>query len=69
MSEIHTTNISLSTDLVRELQAQACQAGMSLESYLALMARSTRHGHDAEFLNAARHLFSKFPNALRRLAE
>jgi len=69
MSEQTTTNVQLPTDLVEELNVQAKRMGLGLPAYLRLLTRATGRNHDADFLSAARQVFSKYPNALRKLAE
>ena len=68
MSETAITNVPLPTDIARELEAQAKRTGLSLPAYLALLARAAGRRHDDEFLNAARYIFTKYPNTLRKLA-
>jgi hypothetical protein len=69
MPEITTTTLSLPTDLVQELDAQAKRAGLPLPAYLALLSRVAIRHHDSEFIGALKYAFSKYPNALRKLAQ
>ena len=69
MSEVATTNVSLPTELVEELTVQAKQSGLTLPAYLVLLSRTAARQHDAEFIDALKFAFSKYPNALRRLAQ
>ena len=69
MTDPHTTNLTLPTELVRRFEVEAQKAGMSLESYLTMLARVIQRGHDGQFLDAAKQLFGQYPDALRRLAE
>jgi hypothetical protein len=69
MTEVATTIVSLPTDLVRELDTQAKRAGLPLPAYLALLSRVAIRHHDSEFVSAVRFAFSKYPNALRKLAQ
>jgi len=69
MSEVATTNVPLPTDLVRELEEKAKRMGLNLPAYVGLIARAVGRRHDEEFLSAARFVFSKYPNALRKLAK
>lgn len=63
------TNVSIPTDLAKELEIRAANAGMSLPAYIAFLARVQIRQHDQAFADATQHLFKKFPNALRKLAE
>lgn len=69
MTEVATTNVPLPTDLVKELTDQAKRSGLPLSAYLAFLSRAAARQHDAEFLSALRYTFSKYPNALRKLAQ
>jgi hypothetical protein len=69
MTEVATTNVLLPTDLVQELTDQAKRSGLSLPAYLALLSRAAARQHNAEFVGALKYAFSKYPNALRRLAQ
>jgi len=69
MTEVATTNVQLPTDLVLELSEQAKRSGLTLPVYLAFLSRSAARQHDSEFVGALRYAFSKYPNALRRLAQ
>ncbi len=69
MSEVATTNVSLPTDLVEELNEQAKHSGLALPAYLALLSCTAARQHDVEFIDALKFAFSKYPNALRRLAQ
>ncbi|MBL9031556.1 MAG: hypothetical protein JNM80_07585 [Phycisphaerae bacterium] len=63
------TNIQLPTALVQELEAQAAKVGLSLAAYIAFMTRVRARRHDEEFERVAKQLFSKYPEALRKLAQ
>jgi len=69
MTEVSTTTVALPTDLVRELDVQAKRMGLAMPVYLALLSRVGNRHHDAEFLSAVRYAFTKYPNALRKLAK
>ena len=69
MTEVATTNVQLPSDLVQELTDQAKRFGLPLPAYVALLSRAAARQHDAEFVAALKYAFSKYPNALRRLAE
>ena len=69
MSEVTTTNVALPTDLVQELTNQAKRSGLPLDAYLAFLSRASARQHDAEFVDALKYAFSKYPDALRRLAQ
>ena len=64
-----TTNVPLPNELVRELEAQAKRHGLTLTSYLSLLSRAAARNHDNDFMSAARYLFSKYPDAMRKLAK
>lgn len=66
---VQTTNVSLPADLVKELEQRAAESGMSLPTYLAFLARLEVEGHDPAFVRATQHLFQKFPQSLKKLAE
>ena len=57
------------TSLLRDLEPLAKKMGLSVPAYLAFIARVGVRQHDAEFVSAAKYVFSKFPNALRKLAQ
>lgn len=61
--------ITLPPGVAQDLEARAKKAGLSLPAYLAFLSRVQARGHDNEFVNAAKFLFSKYPNALRKLAQ
>jgi hypothetical protein len=69
MAEVTTTNVVLPTDLVQVLTDQAKRSGLPLPAYLAFLSSVATRQHDAEFVGAFRFAFSKYPNALRRLAQ
>lgn len=69
MTSTQETQISLPTDLVQQLEKQAKDMGLSLSSYLRFVATVKVRQHDAEFMDAAKYVFSKYPNALRKLAQ
>lgn len=69
MTEIAITNVALPSDLVEELNDQAKRSGLPLSAYLAFLSRAAARQHDAEFVGALKYTFSKYPNALRRLAQ
>lgn len=69
MSDVATTNVELPAELVQELTSQAKRTGLPLAAYLALLSRASARKHDANFVDALRYAFSKYPNALRRLAQ
>jgi hypothetical protein len=69
MVETATTNVSLPSDLVKELTDQAKRSGLPLPAYLAFLSRAASRKHDPEFEGAVRFAFSKYPNALRRLGQ
>lgn len=69
MGAQETTSIEMQTSLVKELEPLAKRMGLSVPAYLAFLARVGVRQHDPEFVNAARYVFSKFPNALRKLAQ
>ena len=69
MTEVATTNVELPSDLVQELTNQAKRTGLPLAAYLALLSRASARQHDANFVDALRYAFTKYPNALRRLAQ
>lgn len=63
------TNVPIPTDLAQELEQQAKRFGMSLATYIAFIARANLRQHDADFVRAARFVFSRYPATLRKLAE
>ena len=69
MSDVATTNVELPSDLVEELSDQAKRIGLPLAAYLALLSRTSARQHDESFVDALRYAFTKYPNALRRLAQ
>jgi hypothetical protein len=69
MTEVATTNVALPADLAQELADNAKRFGLPLPAYLAFLSRTATRQHDAEFVNALKFAFSKYPNALQRLAQ
>jgi hypothetical protein len=69
MAEVTTTNVALPADLVEELTSQANRSGLPLAAYLAFLSRASSRQHDAKFVGALKYAFTKYPNALRRLAQ
>ena len=63
------TNVPLPADLAKELEAIAARAGMTLPTYIAYLARVEIRRHDPAFAAATQHLFKKFPESMRKLAE
>jgi hypothetical protein len=63
------TNVPFPAELAKELQGRAERAGMDLPTYLAYLARVDIRSHDPAFAAATRHLFKKFPESMRKLAE
>lgn len=69
MSTVPTQQVTLSADFVRELETKARAMGLGLEAYLRFLTRVQERKHDSAFLDAAKYAFSKYPNALRKLAQ
>jgi hypothetical protein len=69
MTEVDTINVSLPSNLVQELTDQAKRSGLQLPAYLAFLSRVAARQHDVEFVDALKYAFTKYPNALRRLAQ
>lgn len=69
MTATATTNIELPSELVDELSNQAKRAGLPLAAYLSFLSRAAVRQHDAKFVDALRYAFTKYPNALRKLAQ
>ncbi len=69
MSSVQETQVTLPTDLVKQLEAQAKAHGLGLVAYLKFVTRIKDRQHDAEFNDAAKFAFSKYPNTLRKLAQ
>jgi len=69
MSVVTTTNLKVSTDIARSLEDQAKGMGVSVEAYLRFLMRVETRKHDAAFVDAAKFVFSKYPNTLRTLAQ
>ncbi len=63
------TNVPIPAELAQDLEVQAKKAGMSLAAYVAFLARVGLRKHDEEFRNAVRHVFSKYPETLRKLSQ
>jgi len=65
----HVVNVPFPAGLAQELEARAAKAGMSLQTYIAFLARVDIRRHDPAFVAAVQHLFKKYPESLRKLAE
>jgi hypothetical protein len=63
------TNIPMPSDLASELESQASKFGMDLPTFMAFIARVHLRKLDREFTSAVKFLFTKYPNALRKLAQ
>jgi carbamate kinase len=64
-----TINVPLPTELVKELESRAAKSGLDVPTYVALLARMHIRQHDPAFRDAARFVFAKFPDALKRLSQ
>jgi len=69
MSTIPGTTVPLKADLARALTEQATKHGMSLQTYIAFIARVNLRRLDREFTAATRATFNKFPETLRKLSQ
>ncbi len=69
MTTVPTQQVTLPSDLVAELTAAAKAMGLDLAAYLVFLRRSHERRHDAKFRDAAKYVFSKYPNTLRKLAQ
>lgn len=63
------TNIPMPQDLAQQMQERAAKFGMDLPTFLAFIARVHVDRLDREFENAVKFLFTKYPAALRKLAQ
>jgi len=63
------TNVSLPTELVHALQAEAKAMGLDLPAYLLFLQQCRLRSHDQKFVDAAKRTFSKYPETLRKLAQ
>jgi hypothetical protein len=69
MATEETTTIEIPTALATDLEARAKAMGLILAAYLSFLLRVGSRQHDAEFISAAKYLFSKYPAALRELVQ
>jgi len=69
MSQAEQTEVTLPRELVEQLEADAKAAGLDLPAYLKFL-RHCHAGHlDAKARDAARFMFSKHGDSLRKLAQ
>ena len=69
MPQTPVTNIPMPSDLATELEKEAAKYGMDLPTFIALTSRVTLRQLDREFMSAVKFVFTKYPNALRKLAQ
>lgn len=69
MSVVTPASLTVPPDLARDLENQAKGMGMSVIAYLRFLMRVETRKHDAAFVDAAKFVFSKYPNTLRTLAQ
>ena len=54
---------------VQEAQSRATAMGMNLHTYLHFIGNVGARGHDAAFIDAARYTMTRFPAAMKKLAQ
>lgn len=64
-----TQPIAMPVELLKELEPRAKKAGMTVAEFVTLLARLGTRQHDEQFAAAARRAFTKYPHALRTLAQ
>ena len=69
MSTNPETNVALPTDLVARLKANAEKMGLDLPAYLVFLEQSRLRQLDSRAQDAARYMFSKHADSLRKLAQ
>ena len=67
MAEKHS--IPVSDERYAKLQREAAAMGMSIETYVEFRENSRDRKLDPQFQSAAKYLFRKFPETLRKLAQ
>jgi hypothetical protein len=60
---------NLPEELLAELRARASRMGLELPAYLKFMMASQDKRLDSRFRDAVRHVFTKYPETLRKLAQ
>ena len=63
------TQVNLPTELVEQLRQEASAMGLDLPAYLVFLAQCRIDRLDAKAQDAARFMFSKHGESLRKLAE
>lgn len=69
MATVPHTQVSLPTDLVERLSKAAEAMGLSLPAYLVHLEQCRSGRLDAKAQDAARFMFSKHGDSLRKLAQ
>lgn len=64
-----TTQVTLPQDLVERLERKAKAMGLDLGAYIVYLEQCRAGRLDAQAQDAARHMFSKHGESLRKLAE
>jgi hypothetical protein len=65
----NTTQVTLPTELVERLTREAKAMGLDLPVYLEFLTTAAKRKHDAAFVDAAKYTFSRYPEAMRKLAQ
>jgi hypothetical protein len=63
------TQIQLPADLAEQLSRDAADMKLSLPAYLAYLRECSARQLDASFRDAAKYMFAKYPETLRKLSQ
>lgn len=71
MSQIvnNPTPVTFPGDLAAALEREAKAMGLDVPTYVAFLRDCNLKGLDARFRDAAKYVFSKYPETLRKLAQ
>ena len=67
MSSMRT--IEVSSEFYETLETEAKAMGLTVPAYVQFLEKSRVRGHDATFADAAKHVFSSYPQTLKKLAQ
>lgn len=64
-----TRPIHLPEDQADRLEAEAKAMGLPVAAYIEFLRNCHARRHDEQFKDAARHVFKKYPETLKKLAQ
>lgn len=61
--------IEVSSEFYETLEAEAKAMGLTVPAYVQFLEKTRVRGHDAAFVDAAKHVFANYPQTLKKLAQ